>query len=647
MKKTIIVLFILFSVPVFAFFIFNKFHDSQDHDIHTVSNTSAQYDDFSYDYIYPKPITNRREVIWTFIANDFSSVSSRRSGIVKDIFVDVWDKIRAWQTLALLFDVWVKWEASANINEQNTRIQAFQIDLENAKKLQEERINEINKKINEQYILLGEAKKNKDVQVKQITDFKQNTSFIESETVSLRRQNIEIEKRNLQVLENNLQDAIIVRDAKLLDIKNKQKQTISTSLLIIHESFDTILNFLFLWNDRSIPNIRFNHNDISIYLSARNWAVRNEFLTRVQLFLTREKNSSNIWYVFNELLEIHDIAIKAVDNTVVSSEISQSLLDNFKNNIFLSNRALIDAQSNYENIITSYEVIKKTENERIHTIKNNIEKQNEIINSKKRELELALSNQNTTNTSLQNELEIIYTDTNSAIKAIKANLDVLKQSLNTVKAQEQKNIDTIKNTINIARSELNTTYSLYWNNKIISPFDGIISQRYIHVWNSIWESSIVFDMVWVASSLSNKAKREVRFSIPLELRDYIDVWSEIIFHLTDNTTHTYTWSIWRISPQIDPLTHTIWVQAKVDDDIPLPHESRVRVFIDVSNNYLRVPFSSIYERDDKHVVYFLRESGNLWFRYINIINNTGEFVDIEWENIDEGYKVITTPLFFD
>lgn len=644
MKKTYIVWFILFSIVLSSilFFVFAK-DGWVDIKNNSIKNTD---DEFVYDYINPEVVNENREIVGTFLANDVSSIYNRRSWIIKDILVDIWDKVSVWETLALVFDAWVEWEASASIYEKNTRVEAAKIDLENAKKEKKEKINELNKKLDEQYILLNEAQKNSEIEVKQVSNLKENTSTIESDTIWLKKQTIEVEKKSLQLFEKNLIDAELSKKSKLIDIENKKNQSISNSLIVINESFDKIIDFMYLWEDRLINNKVFSSDDISIYLSAKNSTVRNDFLLKVQWFYAENKTAENIDLLFKNLFEIYDLAPSAIDNTIVSSNISQASIDKYRTSIFSANKSLIDSESSYRNIIVSYDLILREQDEKINFISNNIEKQKEVILLAQKNLEISLNNQIRTNSNLENELYKVSIWQNSKIEAIKANIEVLKQSIITIETQEEKKIDSYKNNLNISLAEFEKTYSIFWNNKIISPFDWVISKRYINVWDMIWESSTIFDMVWVKNSLSKKAEKEVVFSIPKELSDSIKIWSEITFSQSESKSIAYTWSVWRISPQIDPLTNTIQVQAKVNN-IELPHQTKVWVNLDTTKNYFRVPFSSIYEKENKKVVYFLRESWNLWYRYVNVINNIWEFVDIEWDNLGSEYKIITSPLFFD
>lgn len=649
MNKTIIVLFILFTVPTLAFVVLKK---NNLHKVNSNSNNNTQNQNVdsktTYDFVYPKKVTQTREIIWKFVSNDVVSIYNRRDGIVQDILVDIWDEVKVWQVLAYLFDVWVPGQAGANINEKSEVLKAKQIELQNTINIKEQKINELNQKIAEQYTLLELAWKNKDVKVNQIKNLLDNTYLIEDNSILLKKQAVEVEQKTLELLEKNLEDAISSKESKLKDLENKKKQIFDNSLVVIDKSFDEIIKLVYLWQNRVFLNNTFlNNNDISIYLSAKNNNIRNTFLQKIQDFYAFKNNSWDIEALFNKLEEIYSIVPSVIDNTLISSDISQSMLDSFKNSIFSANNSLIKQRWDFENIINNYETTTRTETEKINSIQNNISKQKEVIILKQKELELSLNSQNKTNINLENELEKIQTSESTNIETIQARIAVLEESLTLLKAQESKNIDDIQNAINIAKSVLNTQYTVSGNNTILSPFDWVISKRNINVWDMISSSMLAFEMVWVSTSLSKKADREVIFNIPQELKNDIINWMEITFVWVNDSSATYSWSIWRISPQVDSSNNTIQVQAKVNDDVSLAHNSNIRVFLKHDKNYLSVPFKSIYNKDWQKVVYFLRESGNLWYRYINIINEIWEMVDVEWENLNENYKIITTPLFFE
>lgn len=648
MKKTIIVLFILFTVPTLAFVVFQK--DTLNK-VSSKSNNSTQNQNVdiktTYDFVYPEKVTQKREIIWKFVSNDIASIYNRRDGIIQDIFVDIWDSVKAWQVLATLFDVWVSWQAQSNINEKNEILKARQTELQNSINVKEQKIIELKERINEQYKLLELASKNKDVRVKQIQNLLTNTSLIEDNSIILKKQAVEVEQKSLNLLENNLKDALSSKESKLKDLENKKQQILDNSLVVVDKSFDEIIKLIYLWNDRSFSDNTFlNSNDISIYLSARNTSIRNSFLLKAQEFYNIKRDSGDIIELFNKLEELYFLAPSIIDNTVLSSDISQNLLDSLKNSIFSANSSLIKQRWDLENIINSYETTNRNETEKINSIKNNISKQKEVLILRQKELEWAFNNQNRTNTNLEDELEKIQTNELTTVETIGARISVLEQNLKLIEAQEQKNIDDIQNAINIARSSLTTAVSVYGNNQIISPFDWVISKRNINVWDMISSSMLAFEMIWVPTSLSKKATQEVIFNIPQELKNYVENGMEIEFVWVTDSTNIFTWSIWRVSPQIDSSNNTIQVQAKINDRF-LPHNSDVRIFLNIDKNYLRVPFKSIYNKDWEKVVYFLRESWNLWYRKVNVINEIWEMVDIEWVNLDESYKIVTTPLYFE
>lgn len=648
MKKTIVVLFMLFVGSLLVFVISQNNISSQNH---SHSNNSTQNNivenQTTYDFVYPKKVTQKREIIWKFISNDVWSVYSRRDAIVKDILVDIWDTVKAWQVLATLFDVWVAGEAASNITEKSEMLKSSQIALQNAISIKNQKINELQERINEQYKLLELAGKNKEVRIVQIQNLLDNTSLIEENSILLRKQSVEVEQKSLTLLEKNLEDAISSKESKLKELENKKTQISDASLIVIDKSFDEIIKLIYLWQERVFLNNSFiNNNDISPYLSAKNASLRNTFLQKVQNFQNLRVKSPDIMKLFREWEEMYSLAPSVIDNTILSVDISQNLLDSLRNSILTANMNLIKQKADFENIETNYETTLRVETEKINAIQNNIAKQKELVVLRQKELEVALNTQNKTNTNLEDELKKIQTSEWTTIETIQARISVLEENLSLLKIQEQANIDSIQNAVNIAKSSLGTTLTTYGSNQILSPFDGVISKRNISVWDMISSSMLAFEMTWVPTTLSKNAAQEVVFSIPQELKNYAQNWLEVSFVWVEDSTNIFTGTIWRISPQIDTINNTIQLQARVSDPF-LPHNSNVRVFLDMKKNYFQVPFKSIYNRNWEKVVYFLRESWNLGYRKVNIINEIWEMVDIEGFDFDESYKIITTPLYFD
>jgi len=121
------------------------------------------------------------------------------------------------------------------------------------------------------------------------------------------------------------------------------------------------------------------------------------------------------------------------------------------------------------------------------------------------------------------------------------------------------------------------------------------------------------------------------------------MWQEVYFSASDEAK-SFSGTIYRISPEIDPTTRAITVQAKVDDSISLSNKSSLRVTFKSETLTYKIPTSSIYNKNERKIVYYKKDNGKLGVKDITIISDDGEFSLISWD-FDSTLKVVTTPIF--
>jgi len=136
----------------------------------------------------------------------------------------------------------------------------------------------------------------------------------------------------------------------------------------------------------------------------------------------------------------------------------------------------------------------------------------------------------------------------------------------------------------------------------------------------------------------------IKFYIPENLKDNLEMWKEITFSNWDNEWKSFTWTIYRISPEVDQNNLSITVQAKVSENIKLPNKSTVKVNLETKQEIFKIPSSTIYNKEDRKIVYYKKDNWKLWIRDINIISDDWEYSLITW-NITDDLKIVTTPIF--
>lgn len=566
-----------------------------------------------YNHTFAQRIENNNYFKWEFISNDVVSVYPRRDALVKDILVDIWDKVQTWDTLAILFNPWIPWEAQSKINIKDTIVDTKNKLLHDAQKVKEAKIKEIDQKIAEKEIILTQTSKNYDSKISQVSDIDQWWS------------QYQVTLKWLENLQKNLENAQNTRDRLLLE---SEKNILQKSNLLdakINEIYNKIIPIIYIWNQKDIDYNSINSYDFSDQFWAKDSMSRNIFITDLKAFHNNYQNLSTqqkydwIWKIITQL-------IQTLHNTIISlntpeSEIQKYIweLNWFHWSLLIQKELLEDAQN-------SHEVLSEAQKEKIENLELQIWKtQNE------------LSFINTQAKTIQSEKDLI-------LAKLKEEIQTLQTSKQLLIASENKTITTLENEISIAKADLQSQYIQSGDYKIISPFSGVISKRSLEIWEKISTNWEVFRISWVNTSLAKITKKEIKFYVPEHLKDNISLWNQVSFSVWNENQTSFTGSIYRISPEVDSQTLSIIVQAKVDENLSIAHKSTVRVGLTTQQDIFQIPSSTIYNKDDRKIVYYKKENGKLWVRDINIISNDGEYSLVTW-NIDETLKIVTTPIF--
>lgn len=565
-----------------------------------------------YNHTFAEKLSKNDFFKWTFISNDTAAIYPRREALVKDILVDIWDKIEVWQTLAILFDPWVSWEAQSKINITQTIVTSKNNTLKELINVKNAKISEFDQKISEKQKVLDKTIQNYDTKIYQIWDT--STNYSEYQVLN----------KSLENLEKNLENA---QESKKSLINQSKDNIIQKEILLnakIEEIFNNIIPILYIWNETELSYNTIKNWDISDQFWAKNTTLKNKLIQEIKIF-----HENYLWYStekkYQDIQKINDILISTLQNTIVSVSITEATLKSkiadiniYKNQLIRENEILEDAKNKYF-------VLDLAQKEKIDNIST-------LISQKENEIALVLTRSNST-----------QSDKSLAITKLKEEILTLKKSKELVIANENKSITDIENEISIARAQLNNVYIESWNYTIKSPFSGIISKRSIQIGQKISQNTQAFRISWVDSTLSRITKKEVKFYVPENIKDNIYLNKEVRFYIPDNNK-SFTGTIYRISPEIDTETSNIIVQAKVDESILLPNNSTLRVKLETQQEIFKLPSSTIYNKEKRKIIYYKKDNGKLWVRDITIISNDGEYSLVTWK-ISENLPVVTTPIF--
>jgi len=206
-------------------------------------------------------------------------------------------------------------------------------------------------------------------------------------------------------------------------------------------------------------------------------------------------------------------------------------------------------------------------------------------------------------------------------------------------------IERQKSMVDIADSMLQLEYANSGHRQIRSPFSGTVSKRFLNVGQIVSPSMPAFELTGVPTSLAKKAKAEVQFGLPEHLLSAIEVGDTIAFFLQTDEEDEYSAEVTRKSPQVDMQSHTFTIQAKIPDDLNLPHQSSVRIRLtDEKKPIFRVPSSSVKRKDDKNYLWIINPETDTPIELtVSVTAEDGEFAEITGALTQET-DVILDPL---
>lgn len=544
---------------------------------------------------------NTLNLFWKIISNEVADIYPRRQWIVKDIFVDIWDEIYEWQTIAMLLPPWVEGQSSSLIQEKRTRLKLAQDEYNNALNVSSQSIN-LSKN-------LLETITNKEI------------AWIDAS-----KQTIVTSKVSLTLAKDNLEKALLDKKAKyanhISNLNQKLEQTEVTVLHVRQTIQNTITDW---WKNDNYSN--FTTSDIaSNFWTLDTWTLQDT-VTAFRMLITEEEK-----YVLYDVIWKREKIIAYIDlanNLVVSTEkmllaswtsnsYSKSDLNSAINNIHTLQTSLLTKKENIEDAFNAIDTFLSSEDKKITELSNQIAKQEEMLKMSEEGL-------NVVDKSKDN---IVITASNN---------------LNLTKAQQTQKIEMAKNALNAAKASLQAELAKSWHTKVISPFSWKVSKRMIDVWQIISPNKSIYELTWVSTSLSIKNKKEIVFGLPEEYFSLLNIWDEIEFFVVNNENQIHKALVTKKSSQIDSMSHTVEVKARIDNNLNLPHRTSIRAKIKTTEDDIyKVSKNSVRRDNNENFIWIKNDGVPEWIQNlsINVISDDWEFADIQSKSLSWSTLVI-------
>ena len=645
-----------------------------------------------YEHTFPEQVTKSDFFQGVFIQNDTAWVYPRREALVKDILVDIGDEVQEWQTLAILFEPWVSGQSDSNINLKSTLLTSQNKILADTKKVASAKISEFDamiqeerKKVSEKKEILEKTIENIDSKVldkRKIVEEKKdvleetrknfNSQILQTQNQyetqkEVLKNKLAVERNILETLQTSLENAKKTKAERLKESQNNIVQKEELLKTKIDEIYTQVVPLMYIWEEWNVSYEEISRWRLSDFFSAGDSQNISNLVSEVQKFQSG-RDVLDTLSQYTLLRNVNKYLLIGLEKTITSVwDTDEVTIASYISLTKTYDTWLINQKEIYDDALSAYWVLETSENEKISNIEYKISEQeskiilesgnNDFITTDK-SLEVIDSEKQLQLEKLQSEIEILQAELNTfsgsekllQIEKLQSEIDIwevwiqtLIQSRKLLSANESKQITSAANSVAIAKADLNKEYIASNDSKIISSFSWVISKRDVEIGAMISPSMEAFRIAWVDNSLSRITKKEIQFYVPENLQDQIEMWQEVYFSASDEGK-AFTGSIYRISPEIDPATRAITVQAKVDDSLTLSNKSSLRVTFTSETLTYKIPTSSIYNKDERKIMYYKKDNGKLGVQDITIISDDGEFSLISWD-FDSTLKVVTTPIF--
>ena len=381
------------------------------------------------------------------LSHESATVYPRRSGIVKDIYLDIGDPVREGQVIGVLLPQGVEGQSAALIAEKQARANQARANYSNSQKIAQ--------------VAIGNAER-------QLAGRDNNDDKNPASKVTNAQKNVEVARANLKLSQDALEKKRIDIENTLQDAKSDFIQEREQIKNVVDTSFSPVDSMISTF-DKKVSNGRIESGGIPNYLGATKSSTRRPFISSYNSFLSKkEVMDSQSEHTYEELsayieasLNLGSASEALLRDSVGNDDLSSSEISNYTADILNKKNEVLMQQEAYEDAVNAYNSAMSSTNETLTRLGNQIEKDQRL-------LEYAIDVAENTTT--------IATD-----------------NLSLVKVKEQLKIDKAETELDIAQAEVNVEYAKSGNIEIISPFSGVIAKRHILVGDVISSSNPILN----------------------------------------------------------------------------------------------------------------------------------------------------------
>lgn len=435
---------------------------------------------------------------------------------------------------------------------------------------------------------------------------------------------IELEIKTYEV---ELEKSKSLLDTKETQIYKNSINTLSQSLILLKNIWIFLDELMWISDEKK------DHDDsYEMYFWAKDIKLKNEIkdewqeLNKEFKIIVSDINNllkGNVWFTEDSVKnDVYDTLIKSetflkkvltflekshnmVDSSILSIWLTQNMIDNYK-------KTISDMQMDVEWLLltTEWDFILWVQ-WNIQSINNFKEEKDKTITLLEKQIDIAKKKYDTTKDRSLKEYEIA-----------KKQYDEILSNIDVIKSQKNVKLSEIQTKIAEAKWKQNITKTNIKNSIIKSPFDWIVLEKFIEVWQFVNIGSPIID-IWTDNI------QEIKLLVPVKDAQNYSIWKELIVNIPD-VGNTYEWIISDISPITDDFTKKleIIIQFYLNDSDIIPYWTYATIDIPFqSYTWLLLDLSFIqYDFGEAFVfVQNLNDTSLIEKKYIEIINCSNQF----------------------
>ena len=584
-------------------------------------------------------IDSNNKYVWTLQSEKTSFLSFKMPGRIVNLFVKEWDKVKAWQILAIL-----GW------NEVKTQFSSAKDMLASLWAMYKSTENMFDAQIKSVEAKVAQAKAG----MEWLKTGVQDTENITKEQLLTAEKQVKQAEIWLQTAETNLNHTKQVLKQKEKDVYSNAKNAVSNTKILL-------TNFLlFVDQTFGISDENKHKNDsFDSYLSAKNTSLKEEIKTlwrkingdfiswkqETDQLLTDIQNSSAVedddklkQRIYENLQKAKDLLISsrslaskvftAIDSSVASSFFPQTMINQYKQQAttFQNNieKTLLTAQWNFLLWV-------KWSIQAIDNLKKQTSMQLDLLEKQYQLAKAWYETAKQTYEQYKAMSEWKVNEVSTKFEVAKKQYEEALKGLEALKKQKQAQLSQIKSQINQVKWNKNLAAVSLWNIKLFAPYDGVITQKMANIWQVVGAGMPIFQ-------IADETKLKAVFYVPVKEVSSIKEWQKVIL---EALWTTLTWTISLIYPSADMYSKKIPVEVKLSWTAPKNWKLGMYISwypISKKIHWIIIPQDFIHYEYGKAYVY-KKEDNDYKKTYIKIWKCDNDYCIVEdWLKVNETVK---------